>query len=99
MNGRLATERLSVSVVPVPLTICRPSVPTVVPTFALTVRVVPLPVTVTTLAPVPPVSAKFDALTPVTLLLKVTVQATVAALVGFAPARTIERTLAGTVMV
>jgi hypothetical protein len=42
-------------------------------------------VTVVTLAPVPPTRLKFDALTPVTLLLKVTVHATVAALVGLAP--------------
>ena len=90
--GRLATIAPSGSAVPVPFAISRPSVPVVVPTFALTVHVVPLPVTVVTLAPVPPVSAKLAAVTPVIFRLKVTVHATVAALVGSVPARLIERT-------
>ena len=38
------------------------------------------------------VTLKFDAVTPVILLLNVTVHATEAALVGFAPARLIETT-------
>jgi hypothetical protein len=65
---------------------------------ALTVHVVPLPVTLVTLTPVPPDTAgrasrlKFDAVTPVTLLLNVTVHDTEAALVGLAAARLIETT-------
>ena len=79
-----------------PFAISSASVPVVAPTFALTVHVVPLPVTVVTLAPVPAAlfTLKFAAVTPVTLLLNVTVQATVAALVGLAPARLIESTFA-----
>jgi hypothetical protein len=95
VNGTFATATPPESETPVPFDISNPSVPVVVPVVALTVHVVPLPVTPVTLAPVSPdegVRLKFDAVTPVTLLLKVTVHATVAALVGFAPARLIETT-------
>jgi hypothetical protein len=80
------------SAVLVPFAISSPSVPVVVPVFAVTVHVVPLPVTLVTLVPVPPVRLKFDAFTPVTLSLNVTVQDTVEPLDGLVPARLIETT-------
>ena len=66
----------------------RPRVPLPVPVLAVTVRVVPVPVTLVMAAPVTPVCASVKSLasTFVTLALKVTVQDTLAALVGLAPA-------------
>ena len=95
VNGRLTTAAPSESAVLAPFAISSSSVPVAVPGFALTVHVVALPVTLVTLVPVPAgcaVSVKLEALTPVMLSLKVTVHATVAALVGLAPARLIETT-------
>ncbi len=73
-----------------------PSVPVPVPVLAETVHVVPLPVT-EVIAGVPPspvlTSEKLLAVTPVTLAPKVTVQETLAALVGLVPARMIEVTV------
>ena len=56
----------------------RPSVPTPVPTVAVTVQLVPLPVTEVMAEPVSPVAARLKAVasTPVTLRLKLTFQET-----------------------
>jgi hypothetical protein len=65
-----------------------------VPVFAVTVHVVPEPLTFVMLAPVPPTSAKFDAVTPATEALKVTVQSTEAfTQAGELAARLIEDTV------
>ena len=66
----------------------------------MTVQVIPLPVTLVIAVPVPAGTAarlKFEAVTPVTLLLNVTVHATVDAAVGFGSFRAIETTLAAIV--
>jgi hypothetical protein len=83
------------------LTTLSPSVAVAVPTLAVTVRVVPLPVTPVIEAPEDPVpvSSKLPAAPPVIALLKVTVQLTVAALVGLLPTRVTERTEGGRVKV
>ncbi len=66
----------------------RPSVPLPVPTLAVTVQLVPLPVTVVIAAPVRPVAARLnaEALTPVTLRLKLTLHETVEVMVVCAQA-------------
>ena len=71
-----------------------PSVPSL-PVLTVTVYVVPLPLTPLTLAPVAPAptSAKSDVSTPLTLLLKVTVQCRDEAFVGVESARLIELTV------
>jgi hypothetical protein len=72
-----------------------PSVPLPVPVLAVTVQVVPPPLT-PVIAGVPPsptlTGTKLPLLTPVTLVLNITVQETLAALVGLAAARLIEVT-------
>ena len=77
------------------LVMSNPSVPVPDPVLAATVHVVPLPVT-EVIAGVPPkpelTSVKLLALTPVTLTVNVTVQDTVAAVVGFALAVLMEAT-------
>jgi hypothetical protein len=82
------------------LTIFNPSVPLPVPVLAVTVRVAPLPVT-EVIAGVPPspefTSLKLLLLIPVTLALNVTVQETLDALVGLAPATLIDKTVGGKV--
>src|SRR5437870_10448563 len=72
----------------------RPKVPGR-PVLALTVRVAPVPVMpVIDAEPAPlPDNEKFDVPTPVTVSLNVTVQLTVAALVGLGSARVIETTV------
>ncbi len=57
----------------------KPSVPLPVPTLAVTVQFVPLPETVVIAAPVRPVATRLnaEALTPVTLRLKLTLHETV----------------------
>jgi hypothetical protein len=80
------------SAVLVPFAISSPSVPVVVPGFAVTVHVVPLPVTLVTLAPVPPVRLKLAGVSPVTLSFSVTVQVSADELDGLVPARLIETT-------
>ena len=76
MKGIFDRVEPSAAVMPVPLGIVNPMLPIADPRLTVTVQVVPLPVTPVTLAPVlcGIVRPKFDAVTPVMLLLKVTVQ-------------------------
>ncbi|OIQ66091.1 hypothetical protein GALL_523440 [mine drainage metagenome] len=94
VNGKPLNE----GVTPVLLTIFNPSVPLPLPVLAVTVQVVPLPVTpVMAGVPLNPplTSAKLLLATPLTLALKVTVQDTLAALVGLVLAVLIDWTVTG----
>src|SRR5438093_1237345 len=77
----------------------RPRVPSPAPVLAVTVYVAPLPVTLVMEAPVTPVAARLKSVesTPVTFWENVTVQETLAALVGLAPARLMDETMGGPV--
>jgi hypothetical protein len=80
-----------------PLMKLSPSVPLPVPVLAVTVYVVPVPITPLMAAPLIPdgTIAKSACVTPLTLLLKVTVNATDDVFVGLGCANTIELTLTG----
>ena len=78
------------STIPVPFAKRRPTVPVAVPGLTVTVQTAPDPVTLL-IAAFPkfvPVTTKFEAVNPVTLLLKVMVKPRLVAALGVEPART-----------
>ena len=90
-NGTLVTPSPALFATPVELAMLSPTDPPAVPGLTVTVQVVPLPLTPVIVAPVEPVSARFAAVSPLTLSLNVIVHDNEFALDGLLPTRLIER--------